>query len=260
MKSRHLGRGLLALGLCSLWLWVVAQSPAHDPLASGDCGGCHVSSGTVDPARAGVLLASQEKLCGSCHPRAGVASHPTGVKPSMAPVSDYPVDWKGELTCSSCHYIHGDSHGTLRGDKRRRDFCLACHNDDFFQRMADGGRSLVVSAHLEASSVSGAERLLDPFTTQCMDCHGANGDGSIQVTGGDNSRHGGSGVNHPVGVDYDKAARFGGFRARPALDRGIELPGGLVSCISCHRGYAQNHGAVRATARGGSLCLECHDL
>ncbi|MCB1954746.1 MAG: cytochrome c3 family protein [Rhodocyclaceae bacterium] len=259
MSLAPLRVALAAIVTGCIGLWVSAQSPGTDPLAARACADCHVSSGQVDPARANVLLAGQETLCQDCHPRAAVASHPTGIKPSMAPVAEYPVDWKGELTCSSCHLIHGE-HGALRGERRRREFCLACHDDGFFERMADGGRSLVVSAHLESSSAEGATPLLDPYTTQCMDCHGDNGDGAIDVSQQAISRHGASGVNHPVGIDYDKASGFGGFRARRALDPGIELPGGLVSCISCHRGYSQQHGAIRVARRGGGLCLECHDL
>ncbi len=259
MSGRRLRQALAAGAIGSIGLWVTAQMPPRDPLAQQDCGGCHVSSGTVDPARAGVLHASQEVLCRDCHARAVVASHPTGVQPSMAPVADYPLDWKGELTCSSCHQIHG-AHGELRGARRRRAFCLACHDDGFFERMADGGRSLAVSAHLDAAPLAGAEALRDPFTTQCMDCHGENGDGAIRLGTSANSRHDASGVNHPVGVAYEKAERFGGFRARGALDPAIELPGGLVSCISCHQGYSEKHGAIRAARRGGGLCLECHDL
>ena len=192
--------------------------------------------------------------------RAAVASHPTGVRPSMQAAADYPLDWKGELTCSSCHDVHGDSHGRLRGDKRRREFCVACHPASFFEQMADGGRSLSVSGHLDSIGLAGEPTLLDPYTAQCMDCHGERGDARVEVTSAANSRHSGSGVNHPVGVDYARASGFGGFRDPAALDRGIELPGGLVSCISCHSGYSGRHGEVRRTALGRSLCLECHDL
>ena len=247
------------VALASLCVWVLARAPAGDPLAGRDCGGCHVTSGGVAPARAGVLLASQERLCGTCHPRALKASHPTGVRPSMPVGADYPVDWKGEVTCSSCHDIHGTTHGRLRGNKRRKAFCLDCHPQTFFDRMADGGQSLVLSGHLDARADE-AEPLLDPYTVQCMGCHGKNGDGSILVGGNRNSRHSGSGVNHPVGVSYVQAERAGGYRSRESLDPGIELPGGLVSCISCHRGYGAKHGAVRSPQRGSGLCLECHDL
>ncbi|MCB1908503.1 MAG: cytochrome c3 family protein [Rhodocyclaceae bacterium] len=256
--TRYLAAACL---FATLAIVAVADRAPRDPLAGGDCADCHVSSGAVEASTARVLQASQERLCASCHPRAAVASHPTGVRPSMTAVADYPLDWKGELTCSSCHEIHGRHHGGLRGDKRHRDFCLACHRDSFFQRMADGGRSLAVSGHLDAVGLAGQPALLDPYTAQCMDCHGERGDAQVEVAGAANTRHRGSGINHPVGVDYLKASGYGGFRDRAALDRAIELPGGLVSCISCHSGYSGRHGAVvQVAARGRSLCLECHDL
>jgi len=64
--------------------------------------------------------------------------------------------------------------------------------------MADGGQSLILSGHLDARADE-AELLLDPYTVQCMGCHGENGDGSI-LGGNCNSRHSVSGVNHPVRV------------------------------------------------------------
>ena len=255
--ARHLAAACL-LGF--LTLLVTADMRPADPLSGNACASCHVSSGAVEPETARVLHASQEKLCGDCHPRAAVASHPTGIRPSMQAAADYPLDWKGELTCSSCHDVHGDSHGRLRGDKRRREFCVSCHPASFFEQMADGGRSLAVSGHLDSIGLAGEPTLLDPYTAQCMDCHGERGDARVEVTSAANSRHSGSGVNHPVGVDYARASGFGGFRDPAALDRGIELPGGLVSCISCHSGYSGRHGEVRRTALGRSLCLECHDL
>lgn len=250
-------RALLALPLAALCLWVLARAPAGDPLAGAECGGCHVSSGEVSRDRAGLLLAGQERLCAGCHASALTASHPSGVRPAASLPADYPLDWKGELTCSSCHQIHAPSHGRLRGEKRRKAFCLACHAEDFFRRMADGGQSLVLSGHLDARA---GEALLDPFTAQCMGCHGESGDGSVSVGGAGVGRHRGSGINHPVGVSYAQASRFGGYRAPASLDPSIELPGGLMSCISCHRGYVAQHGAVRQPGRGAGLCLECHDL
>lgn len=247
---------LILAGGC---LWVLARPPASDPLAGRPCQGCHVTSGTVDPARAGVLLNSQERLCVECHGNALKASHPTGLQPSTPLPAEYPLDWKGELTCSSCHQIHGGSHGRLRGEKRRKEFCRACHTASFFERMADGGQSLMLSGHLDGRNDAN-EPILDPYTGKCMSCHGDHGDGTVRVAANHNSRHTGSGVNHPVGVSYVQAERFGGYRKKEALDPGFELPGGLVSCISCHRGYGPKHGALRTPRRGGSLCLECHDL
>ena len=259
-RARLAAACVLALGLAGVGMWGSAHAPAVDPLAGRPCGDCHVSSGEVDPAHASVLVSSQEKLCEGCHPRAVKASHPSGIKPSQPLAAGFPADWKGELTCSSCHLLHGATHGALRGDKRRKAFCGACHDAGFFERMADGGDSLLASGHLDAGGGE-AEPLLDPFTAQCMGCHGESGDRRVSIANGATSRHAGSGVNHPVGVRYRDAERFGGFRAQARLDAAIELPGGMVSCISCHLGYSGKHGAVVRPSRiGTGLCLECHDL
>lgn len=240
----------IAVGLFAGCLWVIAKPSQPDPLAQRACESCHAGAQDNAGVSARLLLASQERLCAECHPSAVKLSHPSGVRPSMTPHAAYPLDWKGELTCSSCHEIHRGTHGALRGALRGRPFCEACHGNDYFERMADGGESLVVSGHLDVASMG--ERLLDPFSTQCMGCHGEAGNGS--------PGHTGKGLNHPVGVNYGDSERFGGYRRQASLDPAIELPGGLVSCVSCHQGYAARHGAVRTAQRGGDLCMECHAL
>ena len=44
------------------------------------------------------------------------------------------------------------------------------------------------------------------------------------------------------------------------LSKKILLPMGLVSCVSCHEGYSQNHGKLVISNAGSALCFACHDL
>ena len=75
-------------------------------LQQESCSDCHLTSGTVKSENAHKLISTQELLCKRCHPKELVVSHPTGFVPNRNIPALYPLDWKGELTCSSCHDIH----------------------------------------------------------------------------------------------------------------------------------------------------------
>ena len=55
-------------------------------------------------------------------------------------------------------------------------------------------------------------------------------------------------------------AAFGGYVAQERIPREIRLPGGKVSCVSCHQGYSASHGALVSLGNGSPLCGSCHDL
>ncbi len=246
--------------LCGLVLAGSGPRPG-DPLADRACTGCHLPGPAGEPATARLLLATQEQLCAGCHHDAAVASHPSGFKPVVAVPAEFPVDWKGELTCSSCHRIHGEAHGALRSTRRGRDFCFACHDQAFFRRMADGGTSLVASAHLGGAGEFGGEGI-DAYSIQCLECHGEQGDSAAPPVGmaGGRVSHQGSSLNHPVGVRYETAIRFGGYRPAVQLPPSIVLPDGKLSCISCHQAYSSAHGKMVTSQKGSQLCFHCHDL
>ncbi|HEY0844615.1 MAG TPA: cytochrome c3 family protein [Noviherbaspirillum sp.] len=229
-------------------------------LQKDDCAGCHLGGRDVTPQQAGMLVGSQEALCGKCHPAAIRVSHPSGFQPRNKPVGTYPLDWKGDLTCSTCHEVHGSRPALLRGNKAGRELCFACHETAFFQKMRDGGASLMVG-HLSRAADPGAA-LIDVYSRQCMECHGNAGDPRLATRVDRNgiSRHARSGVNHPVGVNYQKAAAFGGYRARRAVEKKLLLPDGMVSCVSCHGGYQKDHGKLLVPVAGSGLCYECHDI
>ena len=72
-------------------------------LGKSDCALCHLPGKNVTPQQASMLTASQEVLCGKCHPASIQVSHPSGFQPKTTPPQMYPLDWKGDLTCSTCH-------------------------------------------------------------------------------------------------------------------------------------------------------------
>jgi len=253
---------LLALILLSLFgvRWASGTLSATDPLSTESCEGCHLAGDRATARTANLLVGAPETLCIRCHPGAVEASHPSGVDPSMAVPERFPLDWKGHVTCSSCHFIHSPAHGQLRVEERGAAFCTACHELSFFQNMADQGGSLIVSGHM----ISGTDLELaqtDEYSVQCMACHDERGQGpGVEVIGGNIARHASGAMEHPIGVDYRQAFIFGGYRDPNQLPASISLPGGQVSCISCHEGYSSTHGQMVTSMEGSNLCFQCHDL
>lgn len=256
----------LLAGCCAALLgtaaWLHAASagkPAH--LAGMGCGDCHLAGKDVTAAQASKLMASQEVLCGSaCHPKAVQISHPSGLVPKAKLPAEYPVDWKGDLTCSTCHLVHATGPGQLRGDKRGKDMCQACHDVAFFANMKDLGTSIVQSGHLSAGITLGNIEL-DPFSLHCLGCHSDNFSApGVNVDRNGILRHASGGNNHPIGRRYRESVRFGGYRPERTLSKSIVLPDGKISCVSCHQAYNRNHGKLVMANNRSSLCFQCHDL
>lgn len=248
-----------------LLLWQVAGSSIPDKghLANSDCQTCHLTQETtVTPERASILLGRQEKLCADCHPNAARLSHPSGFFPKRPLPKDLPGDWKGELTCSTCHEIHAPhGQGLLRGKLRGQGFCLRCHEQKFFDAMADSGSSVTLSGHLDAREPETDAALpLDSFSLQCLTCHGEKGDlSSVSIQQGV-MNHASSSLNHPIGSNYTDATGYGGYHPATALPQTVILPEGRISCISCHVGYSEHHGGLVIANEGSQLCFTCHDL
>jgi len=258
--SKLLAAFLLAMLAAGSSLQASLTGSGQTHLQKEDCAGCHLGGRTVTPQQAGMLVGSQEGLCGKCHPTAIKVSHPSGFAPKTKIADGYPLDWKGDLTCSTCHDVHGSTPNLMRGAKAGKEFCFACHDAAFFRKMRDGGASLMVG-HLARGVDKGAPTL-DVYSRQCMECHGVSGDPRISTAVDRNgvARHAGSQVNHPVGVEYQKASTFGGYRPKRTVEKKLLLPGGLVSCVSCHHGYQKDHGKLVVTLEHSRLCYECHDI
>lgn len=267
MSVWHKGLGLFArAGLAGLLLsavWVLASatfqgSGVHPRSAA--CADCHLAGAETTPENAHQLVASQEKLCVECHPKALETSHPTGMPPTGPVPPEYPLDWKGDVTCSTCHQIHGGTPMLIRGGSTGRELCLACHEQTFFTRMSDRGTSIQRRGHLSMSR-GDVNSLLDGLSRECMSCHEDNGDaGLVSINRRGVLLHGGGGANHPIGSDYAKAARSGSFRSINQLNKAIFLPEGKMACVSCHVAYSKEHGGLVISNRGSRLCMECHDL
>lgn len=251
---------LVSAGLLILGAWLhAARAPGPHPLGTA-CAACHLAGQETTGENARLLTSSQEKLCERCHPGALQVSHPSGFNPGRPLPAEYPADWKGDLTCSSCHEVHGDTAPRLRGELRGKAFCLACHPRAFFDRMRDGGISTVQSGH-GGGGRRFAPRGLDHYSLQCLGCHGQHGEADIgPIDRNGVLRHANGRMNHPIARHYASASRFGGFRPQALLSKKILLPGGQISCVSCHLGYSKEHGKLVIANQRSALCLECHDL
>jgi predicted CXXCH cytochrome family protein len=225
-----------------------------------DCGACHLTGRIIDQTQASKLVASQEMLCVRCHEHTVQVSHPSGFVPGRSLPAEYPLDWKGDMTCSTCHFPHGAEPGLLRGKKRAKEFCLACHDPMFFSKMKDAGTSLVISGHLDVSH--GRSTIdIDTHSLHCLGCHSGSHAGGVSVSVGQNGvlPHSGSSAPHPIGRSYRDASRRGGFRPEDQLEqKHIILSDGKISCVSCHEAYKKDHGKLIAGLERSALCLSCH--
>ena len=181
------------------------------------------------------MLSTQEVLCAGCHPKSVRISHPSGIVPKFKLPAEYPPDWKGDMTCSTCHRVHGTAPGLLRSAGRGRALCLACHDTAFFTKMKDQGTSLELSGHLSAGLELSSAFELDPYSLQCMGCHGTyDNPKAARVDRNGILRHNSGSANHPIGRSYAAAVRYGGYRPENLLSRAVWLPDGKVGCVSCH--------------------------
>jgi len=222
------------------------------------CNDCHLAKSKIDQTNAGILLASEEELCKSCHLNALTASHPSGFMPKNVPPPAFPLDWKGDLTCSTCHGVHNKEPGLLRVKLYGKALCLSCHEEKFFSNMKDGGSSVMSFGHLDARESLAGE--IDSCSIQCMSCHDSlSGNLNVRLSGAV-LRHSGKQVSHPIGRRYASSVSYGGYRPATLLPPEIVLPDGKISCISCHQGYSDKHGKLVIENDGSQLCFSCHEM
>jgi len=100
---------------------------------------------------------------------------------------------------------------------------------------------------------------IDAFSLQCVECHDSEANApNVFIGSGGVVRHSSGSSNHPIGVSYQEAINYGGYRPRTSLPVEVLLPDGNVSCVSCHLGYKQEHGKLVRPYPG--MCSLCHDL
>lgn len=223
------------------------------------CQQCHLAQGKITAANASQLLSTQEKLCSQCHEKSLKVSHPSGLIPSHKLPDTFPLDWKNEMTCSTCHNVHTTGQNSLRGGISGKQLCLSCHEMSFFNTMADSGISIQESVH--KGRVNNDFSSVDSYSLECMSCHANQGDiNTISINSRGIVKHSSGAVNHPVGMRYIDANSKGSYVDINRLSKSVILPDGKVSCVSCHKGYSKKHGEMISVKSKTALCLECHNM
>ena len=101
-------------------------------------------------SKAGAFSLSENKMCSTCHGDENT-SHIVGVTADFIVPADLPLNAKKQVTCLTCHYVHGnlksekpvasssfmdhlfnrgrlDKSFLLRRNNANGDLCLACHS------------------------------------------------------------------------------------------------------------------------------------
>jgi len=244
-------------------------------LSKTACHECHLRDPSrlqKDEASTKLFVSDIETICLRCHSEISLSmTHPTAVRPTIPIPPDMFLDWKGEITCTTCHYMHQDETSPyggrmfLRRNSRGRDFCFECHKKEFLNQRSLGHALASGKAHrTRFTPFEGSQETIDESSFVCMTCH----DGSVSGDAGTTTLNMGiwrhesySGRNsHPVGVDYNRAwsRKKREYTPMAMLPDTIVLPNGKVECVSCHNLYSDNEHLLSINNYGSRLCLTCH--
>lgn len=233
----------------------------------GMCLDCHLTEPDRNKRSPGTFVKDISVMCSQCHKGVEDLSHPVDMPPSMKVSSILPLDWKGHVTCVTCHPVHDEGHGKfhLRSRASGEGFCLNCHSD----MESEMHKVAVGTAHTgkvaRVNYIPGQlDTVLDDLSIRCLACHDsifaaeALVENFSMTLGFHNNNE--IGVSHPVGVSYFEAKRkyMGAYRNVENLPREITLFGGQVGCGSCHNPYSKRHFELVMSNEGSALCLACH--
>jgi predicted CXXCH cytochrome family protein len=254
----------LAVFLCSSAVvlsvhhYLIAASGVHR--FDGKCGTCHLN----EPIAGGKLLFVKEIdiLCRACHQDQGKGlSHPSGVKPSFPMPPQMRLDWLGKMTCVTCHQNHGNRKYLLATDKTGKAFCISCHQGSILAEGKYGHEVVSSQVHQTQYEVTNMGEPLDRESQECLGCHdgGTARARNVSIGSGVWNHSDEAGFSHPVGVDYQQAARKGRYKGMARLKKEIRFFNGKLGCGSCHSLYSTLPAKLVMRNHGSALCLECHD-
>lgn len=240
-------------------LLAFAENMEKEHLFEGKCGQCHLNT----PLKGGkiLLVSDVDKLCKGCHTQIGtIMSHPYGVKPSFPLPPEFKLDWAGKMTCATCHEIHGSRKYLLVAEKTGKAFCMSCHRETLFKKNKYGHEVVSSLLHQPQYETVNPSQPLDRESQECLGCHdgGLAGARVVNIGGGIWQHGAGNAGSHPIGGDYQQAARKGGYRRKELLNRRIRLFDGKLGCGSCHNLYSTLPAMLVRSNRGSALCFECH--
>lgn len=270
MRKLYIIIFILAAVAVAGYVWS-RRSDYHD--FTGKCRNCHlnVPEGNNGPD---VFLSDISTLCLGCHTETKDLSHPVNRRPSMKLSASFPVDWKNEITCVTCHFAHMDGYGEfhLRSRASGAGFCAMCH-EDYEQNLH---KASLGSAHIVGDSTrryisleddrTFDNREFDELSLRCLSCHDAVFATDTEVEKRETAEgfyhnENDIGLSHPIGVSYAEAKRKyrGAYRDMDKLPPQIRFFNGMVGCGTCHNPYAQDkHAQLVLNNYGSRLCLACH--
>jgi len=214
------------------------------------CASCHMAGADTTDANASMLISSQEQLCGGCHANALKMSHRSGFTPPQGKVipADYPLDWKGDLTCSTCHEVHSDLPAR----------CVVCCWDASCVCRATTRRSLtrcaMAASHCSCPTLGNAQlakladsgSLLGPMYGMSL----------RQGRCTDRSQHDRAPwLAKPSGRRIMRQRSLMAVTSRHPCCRKRSSYRTHGECVSCHEAFTRNHGKVNTTGNITTLCL-----
>ena len=140
----------------------------------------------------------------------------------------------GEVSCVSCHTIHGESEVSPLLAKEQRDLCYGCH--------------LEVRAQFELPF----KHRVNEGAVRCSDCHNPHGAPTATWRSAHSSRLVRPAFGHDVvctGCHTDKRGPF--VHEHP--------PVRVEGCTSCHSAHGSVNPRMLARPAAFTLCLECHN-
>jgi len=231
----------------------------------GRCLACHLKRPSAGDGRT-TLRRDITVLCTTCHEQEDGLSHPVDVRPAGSVPGFLPLDWRGMVTCVTCHETHKQGFGVshMRTRLSGQGFCVLCHSglDEDMHSISGVGAHMGGVVRVAYGRGRGVVRL-DELSIKCMSCHDAAMGGETTVANVDifRSTHSNTtGLTHPIGVSYAEARRryHGAYRPLRELPPQIKLYGGRVGCGTCHSPYAGGHAKLVMNNYGSNLCLACH--
>jgi predicted CXXCH cytochrome family protein len=255
----------------------------RDPHA-GPCVACHADA-DPSPGRAALKDADGIAVCLGCHPDDNL--HPVMV-PAEAScgLPLVTVDGKTQVTCVTCHYLHGRDlrRYLLRGDREaaldRKDFlCGKCHGEALIKRSPHTGTpDSCPLCHMSQPNDAKAARegLKGDVERRCDLCHGAIEDAhylavnpfaDIDIVTQTsniglpllNERFSCSSCHDPHGGDPRRKHLRGVYLDLASFSIRINPHWKDVMCITCHEGEpAAGKPALREEGDTNRMCNRCH--
>lgn len=204
----------------------------------------------------------------------GVSNHPIGVVPSSAVriPQGWPLAPDGSITCTTCHRALPSLDGRGQPDLRAlsadpasgKSFCANCHQEQGHHGAKAMHWLALDRAHfMDPDMVEESGRGTRQDSTEaCLSCHdGVSAPDVAYQTAGGRRGSWNPAMNHPVGVPYPRAGKHAmemPLRPVSMLPASVRLPGGMVSCVSCHDLYASKPALLAVPIEGSALCMTCH--